>query len=146
MKGVYENPNSLFMENIESHLLKTTPYEMSSGGKPEAITGLSYESLVAYHNKYYHPSNSCIYSYGDLDFTKRLEFLEENYFKDYDFLEHSHDFGQCVIKKEEKKSLKVPPNPQIIDPTKQTKYGIAFYCKDINDNIQDSVGLNLLNF
>ena len=41
---------------------------------------------MEFHGKYYHPSNSYIYLYGNLDAEEYLTFLEENYLKDFDSL------------------------------------------------------------
>jgi Zn-dependent M16 (insulinase) family peptidase len=37
------------------------------GGDPNKIPDLTYEELKNFHKKFYHPSNSRILTYGDMD-------------------------------------------------------------------------------
>lgn len=67
MKGVYENPRSIFMERMQNELLKGTIYGNNSGGDPPAIPDLTHQQLKDFHQKNYHPSNGSIFSYGDLN-------------------------------------------------------------------------------
>ena len=49
-----------------------------SGGEPENIPEMTWESLRAYHEKYYHPSNCIAYLYGQFeDYTAFLKLLDE---------------------------------------------------------------------
>lgn len=41
------------------------------------IPELSYEEFLEFHRQYYHPSNSYIYLYGDMDMAEKLMFLDE---------------------------------------------------------------------
>jgi Zn-dependent M16 (insulinase) family peptidase len=84
MKGVFSSPDSaLYRESLKS-LLPNTPYSHVSGGDPDFITDLSYEEVLDFHSRYYHPSNSYIYLYGDMDIEERLEWLDENYLSKYE--------------------------------------------------------------
>lgn len=42
------------------------------------IPELTYEQFLDFHRKYYHPSNSYIYLYGDMDMEEKLQWLDEN--------------------------------------------------------------------
>ena len=57
---------------------------MESGGDPEVIPELTYENFLNFHRKYYHPSNSFIYLYGDMDMAEKLDWLDEEYLSHYD--------------------------------------------------------------
>lgn len=84
MKGVFSSPDSaLYREKLKS-LLPNTPYAHISGGDPDFITDLSYEELLDFHSRYYHPSNSYIYLYGDMDIEERLQWLDDNYLSKYE--------------------------------------------------------------
>ena len=63
-----------------------TAYGVNSGGDPDEIPALTYEGFLDFHAKYYHPSNSYIYLYGDMDMAERLQFLDEAYLSAYDEL------------------------------------------------------------
>lgn len=69
------------------HLYPDNPYHYNSGGDPDEIVKLSYDELKDFHKKYYHPSNSYIFLYGDAPLEEELAFLEENSLKDYTYLE-----------------------------------------------------------
>jgi Zn-dependent M16 (insulinase) family peptidase len=84
MKGAMSNPLSQMSQYISKTLLPNSTYSHNSGGDPEKITNLSYEYFLDFHKKYYHPSNSLTYIYGNADLEKELAFINDNYFKDYD--------------------------------------------------------------
>ena len=67
MKGVYSSSEQQLYRIIEKSLLPHTAYGFESGGDPEAIPNLTQENFIAFHKRYYHPSNSYIYLYGDMD-------------------------------------------------------------------------------
>ena len=83
MKGAYASPESLLEEDSLSSLYPDTSYAFSSGGKPEAIPRLTYKKFLEFHKKYYHPSNSYIYLYGNGDIKKQLEFLDKKYLSSF---------------------------------------------------------------
>ena len=59
-------------------------YSFQSGGDPEAIPNLTQEDFVAFHKKFYHPSNSFIYLYGDVDIAEQLAYLDGEYLSKFD--------------------------------------------------------------
>lgn len=84
MKGAFSSPEDILFRKIQESLFPDTPYSMESGGDPEVIPKLSLEEFQSFHRKYYHPSNSYIFLYGDGDILNELKFIEENYLKDFD--------------------------------------------------------------
>ncbi|MFW6137700.1 MAG: insulinase family protein, partial [Spirochaetota bacterium] len=87
MQGVFSTPEALLFRKIPQSLLPDTPYGYESGGDPEAIPELTYQKFISYHKKYYHPSNSYIFLYGNGDLFQQLEFIHENYLKDFSRIE-----------------------------------------------------------
>ena len=87
MKGVYSSPEQQLMQAIQNSILPDTTYGFESGGDPKAIPQLSYEDFLAFHKKYYHPSNSYIYLYGDVEFEKELAFIDEEYLQNFEYQE-----------------------------------------------------------
>ena len=67
MKGVFSSPESVLDRYTRTVLFPDTPYHAESGGDPEVIPELTYEQFLDFHRTYYHPSNSYIYLYGDMD-------------------------------------------------------------------------------
>jgi Zn-dependent M16 (insulinase) family peptidase len=87
MKGAFSSPESQLYRLIQNSLFPNTAYGVESGGDPDFIPELSYEEFIDFHKTYYHPSNSYIYLYGDMDFTERLEWLDKEYLNQYNYLE-----------------------------------------------------------
>lgn len=87
MKGAYSSPDSLAFDGVIRNLYKDTPYGHDSGGNPDNITELTYEDFLDFHRKYYHPSNSHMFLYGDADVVKILEFINDNYLSSFNKLD-----------------------------------------------------------
>ena len=87
MKGAYSSAEQQLFDAIQTSLLPDTTYGCDSGGNPAAIPDLTYEDFLNFHKQYYHPSNSYIYLYGDMDAKKELEFIDSEYLSKYDYLE-----------------------------------------------------------
>ena len=79
MKGAFSSPEDVLFRKISNSLYPDTSYGVESGGDPDVIPELSYEGFIAFHKKYYHPSNSFIYLYGDMDFAQKLDFIDRHY-------------------------------------------------------------------
>ena len=84
MKGVYSSPESVLDRYIQKLLYPDNCYTQESGGDPEVIPELTYEQFLDFHRTYYHPSNSYIYLYGDMDMAEKLTWLDEAYLCHYE--------------------------------------------------------------
>lgn len=84
MRGAMSGADDQVEEFILQALLPDTIYSVNSGGDPYDIPKLTYENFLAFHKKYYHPSNSYIYFYGDGDILEELKYLDENYLSNFD--------------------------------------------------------------
>lgn len=87
MKGAYSSADDMLDREVFNGLYPDTAYGVDSGGKPSDIPGLTYEDFIAFHQKYYHPSNSYIYLYGNMDMEEKLRYLDEEYLSKYDWLD-----------------------------------------------------------
>ncbi len=87
MRGAYSSPEQLMERKIQQSLFPDTTYGFESGGDPENITDLTYQQYLDFHKKYYHPSNSYIYLYGDMDMAEKLKWIDEKYLSHFDYLE-----------------------------------------------------------
>lgn len=87
MKGVFSSPEQQLFRDIQKSLLPDTTYGCESGGDPEFIVDLTREDFIQFHKTYYHPSNSYIYLYGDMDMAKELAYIDEEYLSEYDYLD-----------------------------------------------------------
>ena len=86
MKGAFSSPDDVLYREIMNSLYPHTSYAVESGGDPDVIPELTYEDFLAFHQRYYHPSNSYIYLYGDMDMEERLAYLDREYLSKYDAL------------------------------------------------------------
>jgi len=77
MKGVYSSPDAIHGRTCQQALFPDNTYGVDSGGDPAVIPELTWENFEAFHGKYYHPSNSRIYFYGDDPVPARLELIEQ---------------------------------------------------------------------
>lgn len=84
MKGAFSSPEGVLDRVILNALFPDTSYANESGGDPEVIPELTYEQFLDFHRKYYHPSNSYIYLYGDMDAEEKLNWLDQEYLGKYD--------------------------------------------------------------
>lgn len=87
MKGAFSSPEGVLDRVVLNSLFPDTSYRNESGGDPEVIPELTYEQFLDFHRKYYHPSNSYIYLYGDMDMAEKLEWLDKEYLSQFDAIE-----------------------------------------------------------
>ncbi len=86
MKGAYSVADSVLAREIQRSLYPDTPYANDSGGDPDEIPELTYEQYLEFHRTCYHPSNSYIYLYGDMDAAEKLDWLDREYLSAYDMI------------------------------------------------------------
>lgn len=87
MKGAFSSPDEVLEREIVNHLFPDNTYGVESGGNPENIPELSYEEFLDFHRTYYHPSNSYIYLYGNMDMEEKLRFIDEKYLSAFEALD-----------------------------------------------------------
>ncbi|WP_432738457.1 insulinase family protein [Maridesulfovibrio sp. FT414] len=92
MKGAYSSPDSLLYEHTQHSLFPDVTYGLDSGGDPEVIPELTFEEFMEFHGKYYHPSNSYAFFYGDDDPEHRLVMLAE-YFDQFERIDPKSEIG-----------------------------------------------------
>ncbi|MBQ3665904.1 MAG: insulinase family protein [Lachnospiraceae bacterium] len=85
MKGAFSSPDDVLDRVISQSLYPDTCYGVESGGNPDFIPDLTYEKFIDFHKRYYHPSNSYIYIYGDIDMDEMLEWMDREYLSQYDY-------------------------------------------------------------
>ncbi|MFX0549336.1 insulinase family protein [Hathewaya histolytica] len=140
MKGALSSPTEYIYRSICKSLYPKTIYAHNSGGDPKKITELSFEELKDFHKRYYHPSNSYTFLYGDINILEKLEFLDKSYFNKYNktevksaieeekpFCERRNDIFNYPISKEEKVGGKsfLTYNFAINDKAKDVDLGIS---------------------
>lgn len=69
MKGQMSDAGYLYYIRFQDHIF---PAINNSGGDPQKITDLTYEQLKKFHAEHYHPSNSKVFTYGDMPLKDHL--------------------------------------------------------------------------
>lgn len=84
MKGAFSSAEDILNSETMAALYPDTPYGKESGGDPDVIPELTWEQFLEFHRTYYHPSNSYIYLYGNMNMEEKLEWLDREYLSAYD--------------------------------------------------------------
>lgn len=79
MKGATSSPMRVLQNAVSESLFPDTSYRWNSGGNPSETPSLTFEKFLETYKKYYSPSNSYIFLYGDIDIESTLEFIDGNY-------------------------------------------------------------------
>jgi len=87
MKGAFSSPDDVLEREIMNSLFPDTSYGVESGGDPDHIPELTYEQFLDFHRTYYHPSNSFIYLYGNMDMNEKLDFIDQHYLSRFEHLD-----------------------------------------------------------
>lgn len=86
MKGAFSSPEGVLNREILNSLFPDNTYGHESGGDPQYIPDLTYEDYLDFHRRYYHPCNSYIYLYGNMDIAEKLDWMDREYLSDYDMI------------------------------------------------------------
>ncbi|MCR5737797.1 MAG: insulinase family protein [Eubacterium sp.] len=87
MKGVFSSPDGVMDRMVFHSVFPDITYGFESGGDPKEIPELSYEQYLDFHSRYYHPTNSYIYLYGNMDMVERLQWMDQEYLSKYEKIE-----------------------------------------------------------
>ncbi len=82
MRGSYTFDTASLL-NARDALFPDSNIPYLAAGMPENIPDLTWQELKDYHAEYYHPSNSMVLLYGDLDYEKFLDLTDE-YFSQFE--------------------------------------------------------------
>ena len=146
MKGAMSDPENKFVKSISENLYEKSQYKFNSGGDPEAIPDLTYDQLIEFHSKYYHPTNSTFMTYGDLDFTSHLEFIEKQVLNKFE----RRDGIQSEVLTEpigtEMKRADVKFQPDQMSPAEdQCKMSITYVCDTFQTDSYENFKLAILS-
>ncbi|XP_063985338.1 presequence protease, mitochondrial [Diachasmimorpha longicaudata] len=146
MKGVFNESQTIFAEKLLNLILPSHTYGICSGGLPLEIPNLTHDFLKDFHSKYYHPSNSKIFSYGNFPFEEHLKFMDERYLSSGGKIDTS---GSLVPPEKRwagprREHIGCKIDPMAPDATKQSSIAVGHLCNDIKD-IQTTLELHILS-
>ena len=143
MKGALSAPDDLLESRIMAALYPDNTYGYESGGDPEAIPQLSYEMFKDFHQRYYHPTNSYIYLYGDLDIEEKLAYLDAEYLSHFDRIKiDSHIEKQPAFAGLQRQNLQYPASPD--EDTAEKSFLSLSWVVGESLNLTDMMGLEIL--
>jgi len=111
MKGQMSDASYLYYIRWHEHVI---PALNNSGGDPQKMTDLTYDQLRRFHTQHYHPSNSRIFTYGDMPVEEHLEQLGKALIP-FDHIKVDEDVKNPVELLAGSQYVKVqgPPDPMI---------------------------------
>jgi len=144
MKGAMSDSSSLLGRRLTRHLYPTATYRHNSGGEPEDIPNLTWQQLRDFHARYYHPSNSWFFSYGNLDLAELLGIVEERVLRRFERIDPDSEVPleqQLTAPLSVKESYPLDPGEPL---AKRSMVQLAWLTADINDSYE-RLALNLLS-
>ncbi|WP_313133808.1 insulinase family protein [Anaerocolumna sp.] len=109
MQGSMSSIEAQSMSNAKKAVFPNSNQGNISGGNPSDIRTLTYKEVINTYKKNYHPSNSFMVLYGDVNYEAFLKMVDENYLSSYSKKKVTIDRGtQKPFKKLSKKSYTVP--------------------------------------
>lgn len=145
MKGALSDPDSILWREIPSALYPHTTYSVESGGDPDEIPELTYEQFLDFHRTYYHPSNSYIYLYGNMDMAEKLQYIDEQYLSRFDALQVNSEIQEEPAFDEPVRRVKEYPISEGEDAEENTYLS---YSVSVGDSLDRElyVALKVLDF
>jgi len=144
MKGAMSSPTSILWQTLSKHLFPTTTYHYNSGGEPADIPNLSYDELVSFYKKHYHPSNAIFLTYGDIPAHSHQEQFENRVLHRF---EKSNDEITVEDEKRFNKPLTVeesyPVDPETLGKKDQTHIVVSWLLTHSN-NLEERLKAKLL--
>lgn len=133
MKGAFSDADEVFLREIQNSLFPDTSYGVESGGDPVVIPELSYEDFLSFHQKFYHPSNSYIFLYGNMDMAEKLDYIDREYLSAYDRIEVDSEIRTQKPFTERKRFEKVYPVDPGEDLSEKSYLSLNFVIGDCMD-------------
>ena len=133
MKGAFSDPDDIVERQIMNSIFPDTPYGVESGGDPDVIPDLTYEDFLDFHSKYYHPSNSYIFLYGNSDMAERLDYIDKEYLSKYEKIEVTSDIVSQKPFTERREAVIEYPLTENEDDENKTYLNLTYCFSDYSD-------------
>ena len=144
MKGALSSPDDILGSKLLHETFPQNCYGFESGGDPEAIPNLTQEMFIAFHQKFYHPSNSFIYLYGDVDIAEQLEYLDREYLSAFDKIEVDSEISLQPTFDQMRRVDEVYPIGDEESDAAKTFLALNFVMGNIDDTLTN-LGLGILS-
>jgi len=142
MKGALGNISSAAQCNVLDVLFPNSMQSNIYGGDPEKIPDLTYEQIIDTHKTYYHPSNSLMILYGNLDYSKFLKLINDNYLSKFDKKDIEIDYGIVTAPQEKTERTFKFPVTSTSNTVNASQIDYAFALSDVSE--EDLTGLSII--
>ena len=144
MKGAYDI-NQAALLNANRLAFPGASIGLSYGGDPDYIPNMTWDDLKAYHAKYYHPSNSIAYLYGEFsDYAAFLSLLDAAYapYEKQEFTFEEPDYAALATSVVEKLGF-----PVTADSSTENQSVIYYYipCPGMKDDPAEAMQMKLMS-
>lgn len=141
MKGAFSENSAVFGQNFFNKMLPDHTYGVVSGGDPIKIPELTHQDLINFHQRYYHPSNARIFSYGDFQLEKTLDYVDRQYLKEVDPIDPSYSIVPNQPRWNQARNEHITCRFDNMGAAieKQNQIGIGFLMTDIRDTYENFV-------
>ncbi|MEN6316647.1 MAG: insulinase family protein [Clostridiaceae bacterium] len=142
MKGALGSISSAARNNVLDVLYPNSIQSNISGGDPEKIKDLTYEQIINTHKTYYHPSNSLMILYGNLDYTKFLKLINDDYLSKFDKKDVKVEDGEIAPLQQKSEQTFKFPVAAASNTKNAAQIDYAYALTDVSE--EDVVGLTIL--
>jgi len=142
MKGAMSDPFSFMQHRMQSLLFENNTYHFNSGGEPEDIPKLTYEALKEFHSRFFHPSNSRFFTYGDLP--PSLEEIGEVCDR-FSFVIPDSEIPLEARRSSETRVDESCPATPGEQEGKETKVCVSWMCSDITEDIHETFAMKIVS-
>ncbi|KAG8422677.1 Mitochondrial presequence protease [Metarhizium acridum] len=140
MKGQMSDAGYLYYIRFQDHIF---PAINNSGGDPVKITDLTYDQLKNFHANHYHPSNSKLFTYGDMPLVDHLKELDAR-LQVFEKKNIDGEIHQPIeLNGPYEVTLRGPMDP-LVDPDRQYKTSVSWITGDTTD-VVESFSIALLS-
>ncbi|MDP2647050.1 MAG: insulinase family protein [Desulfobacterales bacterium] len=133
MKGAMSSPDQVFIRSLFRSVYPLTTYSFNSGGDPSAIPDLTYDQLMDFHRRHYHPSNAFFYTYGNLPLSAHLAFIQDKILKNFQPIDPQTEVPSHARWSEPKTATHFYPFSKTEDPSGKAQICLAWLTADIKD-------------
>lgn len=140
MKGQMSDAGYLYYIRFQDHVF---PDINNSGGDPQRITDLTYEQLRNFHAQHYHPSNSKLFSYGDMPLADHLRELDAR-LQAFDKMEADRNIHEPIELSGPREVTLYGPQDPLVDADRQYKTSVSWITGDTTD-VLESFSITLLS-
>jgi len=129
MKGMMSDASYVFYTKFQKQIY---PSLNDSGGDPQKITDLTYSQLKSFHAQNYHPSNSRIFTYGNIPLSDHLAHINEKFSAFSKGTRHEESKPIKFLQEDQRIEFEGPQDP-MNNKNKQIKSSISFVMNDTTD-------------